>query len=173
MKKVGTGSFAAIAILIAYGAIIGIGGGGGDARQGADTAAAEAVKVTSRELASAYGSDRAAAQRRYGGHPLEVTGRVAAVPPHVSDQAFLVLEGDDPILGLKADIAEASQPEAGSLSKGQIVTVRCSAVGEVMGAPMLKSCELLAIDSAVALASASAALPAPHAAAPAPGFAEI
>ncbi len=158
MKKVGIGGFAAVAILITYSAIVGIGGrgGGGDAQQATGTGSVDALKVTSRELAAAYQANEAAARRRFGGHPLEVTGMVAAVQLASSHKAFLVLQGDDPILGLKADLAEASQAEAGSLSKGQTVTLRCTDVDEAMGAPMLNDCELLAVDSAVALASVAA-----------------
>ena len=52
------------------------------------------------------------------------------------------LRTSNQFLSAHANLTDASQARAGSLSKGQKVVLLCTGVGEVIGAPILKECEL-------------------------------
>ena len=119
--------------------------------QGSDTArspeasaavAAQATKVTARDLAAAYEANEASAQQAYGKQPLLVTGKIKSIDLDFSDDPFLVLEGTNMFMGPQAQLDEESQKRAGSLGKGQTVELLCADVSEAVGTPMLKDCTI-------------------------------
>lgn len=100
------------------------------------------VEVTAQALEAAYEANEMAAQQQYGDRPLLVTGRINSIQLDFSDNPYLVLTGGNPYMGPQAHLAEASRPAAAKLTKGQQITLLCAGVGEVVGTPMLKDCEV-------------------------------
>lgn len=100
------------------------------------------VEVTAVDLAAAYEANEVAAQQQYGDKPLLVSGTIEGIQLDLFDKPFLTLHAGEMSLGANANLTEASQAKAGSLSKGQQITLLCSGVSEVIGSPQLDECEI-------------------------------
>jgi hypothetical protein len=101
---------------------------------------APAQAVTARQLHAAYRADAIAAQRRFGGGPLAVTGRVARIGADVLEQPVVMLETGEPAMDVQAAIAEADAAAALVLSPGGEVTLLCNEISALAGVAMLDGC---------------------------------
>lgn len=131
-----------LVVLFIIGAIVGGDQQAGDETEPAPLANVEPIEVTARQLEAAYEANEAAAQQQYGDMPLLVSATIQSIDLGLTDEPFLVLNGSNQFMGPQAHLTEASQSKASGLSKGQSVTLRCQGVGEVIGTPMLKDCEI-------------------------------
>ena len=143
-KKGLVGCAVVLGLIILAVLLFGSGGSDDGSVGSADPAkpAEPALKVTARELATAYEANEAAAQQRFGNKPLEVTATVTGVQLDFSDKPFLTLAGANEFTGPQAQLTEASQTKASGLAKGNAVTLICGGVSEVVGTPMLSDCEI-------------------------------
>lgn len=147
--KVRNGAFGCLGILVVLGVIGALAApedkGGAEKGQAATAAAPAAtppLAVTARELFAAYEANEAAAQETYGGRSLAVTGVIDKIDLDMSDEPVVMLRTSNQFMSARAELLDASQPKAKSLTKGQKITMVCGGVGEVMGIPMLSDCEL-------------------------------
>ncbi|MFN3944615.1 MAG: OB-fold protein [Allosphingosinicella sp.] len=141
VKKGALGCLAIVVILVILGMIV---GGGEQGAGGGSSASNEAaIQVSAQELAAAYDANEAAAQQQYGGRRLEVTGTVNAIQLDVSNKPFLVLEGTNMFMGPQAHLTASAQDQAASISRGQDIRLSCTDVGEIIGTPMLRNCDIL------------------------------
>lgn len=109
------------------------------AGQGGDAA----TDVTVAELIKAYSDNEAAAQQRYGGQTLRVTGRVESIDLDMSDEPVVHLKGsDEDLLSPTLRFSEGNAGSAASLVKGNSYTFLCTEVSEMMGTPTLRECVL-------------------------------
>ncbi|RPE74640.1 OB-fold protein [Vulcaniibacterium tengchongense] len=102
--------------------------------------AADAIKITARELFQAYAANEVAADGKYKGKALEVSGKVESITSDFSDEAVVQLTTGEILQqvharGLPKDVAA-------QLETGQQVTVACTGAGEVMGSPQLNDCRV-------------------------------
>lgn len=98
--------------------------------------------VTAKELFEAYEKNEIAADNRYKGKLLEVSGKVDNVGKDLLDTPYLTLEvGKFQIMGVQAFFDDDSLPKLANLSKGQGVTLQCRCDGK-FGNVMLKDCAL-------------------------------
>lgn len=102
----------------------------------------EYIKVTANDLCSEYESDEIAADKKFKGKYLEVTGIVDRI-----DSSFT----DSPIVGLKCGgeysltsvgCSFTSADEAAELSKGTSITIQGKSSGEVIGSPQISDCKI-------------------------------
>lgn len=101
---------------------------------------ASAIKVTARELASAYEANEAAAQQRYSNQLLEVSGTIDGVILDFMDKPVVQLTGTNQFLPVSINLTEETQDQAASYSKGERQTFLCERVSEVISAPQLAEC---------------------------------
>ena len=113
---------------------------GPDKAPAADAPAAPAISATAEEIFAAYDANEVAAQQRFGGGPLEVTGRIEAITLDLTDDPVVRLAGGNAFEYVSASLDESAKAAAGTLRKGQKITLRCSSVSEVIGTPMLRDC---------------------------------
>ncbi|MFM2279002.1 MAG: hypothetical protein RLZZ444_1233 [Pseudomonadota bacterium] len=130
--------------IFGYLVLISVFGGGGEATK-EDKAKAVAAQVppletTALELVKDYEANEAAAQQKYGGKILNVSGVINSIELDIGDDPYLVLRGKDEYSGAHAALDDANKPKAAQLSKGQKVVVTCQSVSEIGGTPMLKDC---------------------------------
>ena len=111
--------------------------GTGDASTGQVT-----VHVSAVDLARAYDANEVAAQNEYGGRTLEVTGVVTGITLDLFSDPVIQMSGVNQFLPVQASFDKSYSDRLSSLSKGQIVTVRCTTITEVISAPMLSDCTL-------------------------------
>ena len=96
--------------------------------------------VSARDLFAAYETNEVAADQRFKGKVIEVTGRIEGIDQDFSDQPLVRLDSGDMIRSVQAGGLDASI--AATLSKGSEVTLVCIGAGEVVGTPRLDECRV-------------------------------
>lgn len=115
---------------------------GSDAAKSGDVGAKPARQVTAVELFEAYDANEAAAQEEYGDQQLLVSGTVSKIDLDFMNKPVVLMQTGNEFQDAQAQLVEASQPLAKTLSKGQQITLLCGSVGEVVGTPMLRDCAI-------------------------------
>jgi len=90
-----------------------------------------------------YQENEVAADTRYKGQRLRVTGTVTAIERDYSGQPVLHLVSGNPIFQTMATLDSAYTPAAGRLRKGDGVVVQCIGAGQAMRMPQLEKCSLV------------------------------
>lgn len=98
------------------------------------------IAVTAREIFSAYESNEVAADQKYKGKLLEITGKVAGIDSGFNDNAIVNLATSNEFMNLQASGDDSFTEKAASLTKGQEVKMICRGEGEVAGFPMVGEC---------------------------------
>lgn len=97
-----------------------------------------AIAVTSLELAAAYEENEIAADQKYKGKRLEVTGTITGIDSDLMDKPVVQLETKNPFMS--AGASGLPVEVAATLKKGQKITLICTGNGEVMTMPQLNEC---------------------------------
>lgn len=139
-----------IIVLIALVVIIGMMLGGDNNNQPANNTVETAtldepsIVVSAREIASDYDDNKAAADQKYKGKILEVSGIVASIDSSVGDQAIVQLAGKKEIPFITALGNNDFNQYATTLKKGQNVVLICEgdgAYGVFFDFPSLNNCQ--------------------------------
>ena len=137
-------------VLIALVVIIGMMSGGDNNNQPANNTVETAtldeppIVVSAREIASDYDDNKAAADQKYKGKILEVSGIVASIDSSVGDQAIVQLAGKKEIPFITALGNNDFNQYATTLKKGQNVVLICEgdgAYGVFFDFPSLNNCQ--------------------------------
>lgn len=118
------------------------GGAASVSPQAAPPGAPAPLAVTAKELAAAFEANEVAAQQRYGGKLLAVTGTVAGITLDFMDEPVVQLEGANQFLPVQADFDKPDAAAVAALEKGRKLTVVCEELSEAIGSPMLDGCRL-------------------------------
>lgn len=100
----------------------------------------EALVVSPADLVQAYKDNEVAADEKYKGKKIEITGEVKDISSNIGDQPVVHLKADKALLGVSAHGLEKS--DAAKLKKGETVTLVCKGNGEVISVPSLDDCKL-------------------------------
>ena len=99
-----------------------------------------AVIVTSAELVSAYSENEVAADAKYKGKDVEVSGMVSNISNGISDDDLIVtLEGKG-FNSVMCNLAHTESKKATSLKKGQKIALVCTGNSATLGSPSLNNC---------------------------------
>jgi hypothetical protein len=90
-----------------------------------------------------YQENEVAADIRYKGKRLRVTGTLVSVERDADGSPVLHLVSGNPIFRTMATLDRAHIPAAAQLKKGDLVVVRCIGAGVTMRFPQLEKCMLL------------------------------
>jgi hypothetical protein len=90
-----------------------------------------------------YAENEVAADARYKGQRLRVTGTLTSIERDYDGRPVLHLFSGNPIFLTMATLNKADLPAAAQLRKGQQVVVRCIGAGLEMRMPQLERCLLL------------------------------
>lgn len=101
------------------------------------------TSVGSIRLWQDYDANEVAADNRYKGRSLRVTGRVLAVEKNLMGAAVLDLVSGNPIFRTIATLTPQDTPRAAAIAKGDTVLVQCTGGGSMMRMPQLEDCALL------------------------------
>jgi hypothetical protein len=117
---------------------------GGCVLKKAKSAAADAAatKVTAEQLARDYQADERAADKKYKGKVLLLSGEVVAAWS-VDGDVRVMLKGIAPAKLVVLEFKRAFQDRARSLNSGQPVTVKGRSAGLVSDFPWVRDCELV------------------------------
>ncbi len=98
------------------------------------------MAVTATELFKAFESNEVAAKAKYGDRLLAISGTVSGVTLDFMDKPVVSLSTPNQFMSLQASGLDADK--AGTLKKGDKVTLNCGDVSEVAGTPMATDCAL-------------------------------
>lgn len=99
-----------------------------------------ATPVNASDLFADYDSNEVAADKKYKGQLLEVSGTVSSIDSGLGDSAMVQLETSNQFMHVTAKGNDEFTSAAASLTKGQKITMICEGDGEVIGMPMLSDC---------------------------------
>ncbi len=94
--------------------------------------------VAATNLWSEYQANEKAANARYEGEVLDVTGQVGGMDRDLVGSVVVHLESPNPFSPTRAYLAHSSAPPG----KGTEVTLRCQGAGMILGSPVLRDCVL-------------------------------
>lgn len=100
------------------------------------------LEITSDEILKAYKTNEIAANKRFKGQTLLVTGKIESIEADFSDDPVIVFKTADQYEFLKprASLTKEEQDKAADLSKGQNIKLLCSKINEVAGMPTISEC---------------------------------
>ncbi len=126
-----------------------------DVDSGSDDIAFESppMAVTARELFQAYQANEQAAQMKFGGQPLEVSGTISSIELDMNDEPMVSLEGGGMFEEVTLHFGSSYAEQTSQLSRGQQFTARCSEIAEIMGFPQLMGCKPVVQTSANEIAN--------------------
>ncbi len=101
---------------------------------------ASSISVTSTELFNAYQGNEVAADDKYKGRKLLVTGTVASVDKGAFGGLHLRLATPNEFMSTMCSMEDSEKSQLAQLSKGETVRVLCKGQGIVVGSPSLGGC---------------------------------
>ena len=101
-----------------------------------------AINVSAFRLFSDYESNEVAADARYKGRALAVSGTVQSVDKDLLDDIIVVLQSPNMFMGVHASLKASESQAAANLTKGERVVVLCQGEGRVIGIANLSDCTL-------------------------------
>lgn len=130
-----------IASAIAVAGFLFIAFGSDDEKTTETSIAAEtpAIEVSARQLYADYEANGVAADEKYKGKVLRVTGKVNTIDRDIMDKIYVTLKGDKYLGDIQCFFAEDHVKTASQLSKGQTITVKGKCDGKMMNV-LLKGC---------------------------------
>jgi hypothetical protein len=101
-----------------------------------------AIEVAAPKLFADYNANEIAADDKYKGRVLVVSGTVEDLGKDIMDQMYLTLKTDDVIKSVQAFFAAEHKSRLASMKKGDSVRVKCRCDGK-FGNVILKDCSLM------------------------------
>ena len=102
---------------------------------------APVLKIAAKLLFSDYESNEVAADQRFKGKTLLVTGTVADIKKDIMNTMYLTLTGDGPFGNVQCFFAESHETQLAGLRKGANVSVKGRCDGKMMNV-LMRGCTL-------------------------------
>lgn len=99
-----------------------------------------AIKISASQLFNEYQANEVAADQRYKGKWLLVSGTVQSIDKNAFNNIVVRLRTSNEFMGAMAHLDDAHEGLAASLNKGQKIQLECKGGGIVIGSPVLKEC---------------------------------
>jgi hypothetical protein len=115
-------------------------GGVGEVGASADR---DTPRMTAAELWNEYARDAVAANQRFRGRPIVVSGTVRAIERDFDGRPVVRFSTDDSLDTVNAKLATREDARLRDLSKGRPASLGCVGRGALIGAPLLGDCSLL------------------------------
>jgi DNA-directed RNA polymerase subunit RPC12/RpoP len=96
------------------------------------------VQVSAFDLARDYDANEVAADNKYKGRRIDITGQVQSINKDFKDEVWLGIAARNQFMPIHASGFSPSQVV--ELKKGDQITITCRGSGMVIGSPMLKDC---------------------------------
>ena len=102
-----------------------------------------AIKITARALSQEYQANEVAADGKYKGKMLEVTGKVEAIGKDILDDPYVALAGADLLATVQFGFTKADNEQLAQLSKGRTITIRGECRGLILTMVTLDDSEII------------------------------
>jgi hypothetical protein len=129
------------AILLAI--FIGLAGGSVETDSGAKKVASEAAAfdLSADQLYSEYDANQVAADAKYKGKVVSITGSISDIGKDVTDTAYVIIGGTGILNGAQCMFPKGQESLIGNLSKGQQVTAKGEVSGKI-GNVLVRNCTI-------------------------------
>lgn len=112
-------------------------------KEEASVPAQEAIKVTATKLADEYKANEVAADAKYKGNLVEVSGTIGTIGKDITDTPYVTLTiGQYDILSVQCMFGRNDQTALASLSKGQSITLKGEVSGK-LGNVLVRGCSIV------------------------------
>ena len=135
--KLALGSMALLVVGLALWSLWGTVRGGVPA---ATTRTAPQIAVSAEQLSADYRADAAAADARYKGRPLKVSGIVDGIDKNIVNNTYLTLRTPSMPMAVHAQLESSQAPRGAALARGDRVSLVCTGRGMTDGAPLVDEC---------------------------------
>lgn len=98
------------------------------------------ISITSEDLAREYSDNEVAADNKYKGKTVELTGKILEIAKDFTDDAYIVLPGSNEYSADQVHCSLKNNNDIASFKKGQNITIIGIVDGSIMGSPMVKKC---------------------------------
>ncbi|NUP06613.1 MAG: hypothetical protein HOW73_11210 [Polyangiaceae bacterium] len=99
-----------------------------------------ATEVTAKELIDAYKKNEIAADEKYKGKKLEISGTIESIDSDFSNEPVIRIGSGE--LFESVACRGVSKKKAADLNKGDKITLACLGDGEMLGQPQMEKCEI-------------------------------
>jgi len=99
-------------------------------------------EVSSLQLYQNYQADEVAADKKYRGHSLEVSGVVESIHKDAANGLFLTLVTPHELGSVEASLQYSELSGLANLTQGSSVVVVCEGAGMIMDSPVLHDCKI-------------------------------
>lgn len=99
------------------------------------------ANVTATQLFSEYRENEVAADEKYKGKSVVVTGEVESIGKDITDTMYVTLKTKSSVFGIQAFFSDAHKSTVASMKKGQRLSVKCQCDGKMMNV-LLKHCSV-------------------------------
>lgn len=107
------------------------------------TTAREAIKVTATKLADDYKANEVAADAKYKGNLVEVSGTIGTIGKDITDTPYVTLTiGQYDILSVQCMFGRNDQTALATLAKGQSITLQGEVSGK-LGNVLVRGCKIV------------------------------
>ena len=105
-----------------------------------ETARAGDVEVTAKQLWKDYQDNEVAADEKYKGNGLKVTGRVASIDKGIADGIIVRIATGNDYQSIMANMRDSEKERAAKLKKGDAITLLCLGGTMIIKSPVLNHC---------------------------------
>ena len=91
-------------------------------------------------LYKAYDQNSVAADAKYEGKIVKVSGTIQSIGKDITDTAYLVIGGSGFLDGVQCMLPGGQESSVANVSKGQYVTLKGKVSGEIMGNVIVRNC---------------------------------
>ena len=119
-----------------------LGGGSLDTDEGAEkiSAATPDYVLSANTLFKEYDKNNVAADAKYEGKIVEVSGTIQSIGKDIMDTAYLVIGGSGFLDGVQCMLPRGQEGLVARVSKGQYVTLKGKVSGQIMGNVIVNNC---------------------------------
>ena len=100
------------------------------------------MDVPAATLVADYRANEVAADEKYKGKLLRVTGTVDSIDKDFMDDIVVRIKSDNMFMSIMANVDDSEKSAAARLAKGGPVTVVCEGGGLIVGSPVLNDCTI-------------------------------
>jgi hypothetical protein len=99
------------------------------------------LQTTAEQYDADYDANEVAADQKYKGKKILLTGVIESVNEDFKDDAYVVLKASNPILGVHAELNERGKAGASALAKGTAIYLVCDSGARIIGSAIARNCQ--------------------------------
>lgn len=104
--------------------------------------APEVIKVTAVAMYADYEANEVAADQKYEGKEIEVTGTISTIGKDIMDEPYVALKTNSPIFTVQCMFDKSNADALVTLKENQVITLRGKSAG-ALGNALIRNCQIV------------------------------